>query len=59
MPELINSGDPIDEKFPTGPAIGEPLPDFELPDQFGNLTRYSKSRGGSRALVLFHRSASW
>ena len=59
MPELINAGDPTDENFPTGPAIGEPVPDFELQDQFGNLTRYSKVRGTSQALILFQRSASW
>ena len=59
MPALINAGDPSNENFPTGPAIGEPVPDFELPDQFGNLTRYSKVRGTSQALILFQRSASW
>ena len=59
MPALINGGDPIDENFPTGPANGEPAPDFELPDQFGNLTQYSKVRGTGQALILFHRSATW
>ena len=59
MSELINSGDPIDYDFPSGPAIGELVPDFELPDQFGNLTRYPEARGTSQALILFHRSASW
>ncbi len=59
MPELINAGDPIDGNFPSGPAIGEPLPDFTLPDQSGTLIRFSTFRGSDRALVMFHRSASW
>ena len=59
MTELINSGDPIGEDFPTGPAIGERVPDFTLLDQFGNQIRFSQARGNSRALVLFNRSASW
>ena len=59
MAELINSGDPIDDRFPTGPAVGEPVPDFVLPDQFGNTVRLSEARGAGKALILFHRSASW
>ena len=58
MAELVNAGDPIGA-FPTGPAVGEPLPDFALPDQFGNLVRFSEARDTDRALVVFHRSASW
>jgi hypothetical protein len=57
--ELTNSGDPVDDDFPSGPAIGELVPDFELSDQFGNRVRFSEARGKNRALVLFHRSASW
>jgi peroxiredoxin len=59
MAELVNAGDPYGPDFPTGPAIGERIPDFELPDQFGNPVRYSIVRGGNQALILFHRSASW
>ena len=59
MPDLINAGDPMDEEFPTGPAVGEPVPDFTLPDQSGTLIRFSAFRGAGRALILFHRSASW
>ena len=57
MAELINAADPID--FPTGPAVGQPVPDFSLPDQFGNPCRFSETRANARALILFHRSASW
>ena len=59
MSELVNGGDPTGDDFPTGPAIGEPVPDFTLPDQSGNPIRFSAVRGGNRALILFHLSASW
>ena len=59
MAELVNAGDPFDEDFLTGPAIGEPVPDFVLPDQSGRLVHFSEDRGENRALILFHRSASW
>ena len=59
MSELINSGDPLDEDFPKGPALGEPFPDFELVDHSGRMVRFSEARGTDRALILFHRSASW
>ena len=59
MSELVNGGDPLDEDFPKGPAIGEAFPDFELVDQSGRLVRFSEARGRDHALILFHRSASW
>jgi len=42
-----------------GPEIGEALPDFELPDQFGRRIRFQEDRGGARAVVVFFRSAVW
>ena len=59
MPELINSGDPTTEEFARGPDIGDTVPDFQLPDQFGTTVRFSAVRGGGQALILFYRSASW
>ncbi len=35
------------------------VPDFTLPDQSGDPVRFSEVRGKDRALILFHRSASW
>ena len=52
MSELVNAGDPIAEGFATGPSIGEFIPDFALPDQSGNLVRFSEVRGDDRALIL-------
>lgn len=59
MKRVINAGDPVDDDFPTGPSIGEPVPDFALPDPSGNMVRFSEARGEDRALILFYRSASW
>ena len=45
--------------FPTGPAIGEPFPDFTLPDQHGTPFTFTAARGGRRAMLVVHRSAAW
>jgi hypothetical protein len=45
--------------FPSGPAIGEPFPDFTLPDQQGTPVNFTMIRGGKRAMIVVHRSASW
>ena len=50
---------PDTDNFPTGPEIGDPLPDFTLPDQHGTPINYSAVRGNGKALVVFHRSARW
>ncbi|MGI8854349.1 MAG: hypothetical protein ACR2JW_01235 [Thermomicrobiales bacterium] len=50
---------PTTPNFPTGPAIGEPFPDFTLPDQAGQPVRFSAARGGKRAMIVVHRSAAW
>ena len=50
---------PDTDDYPKGPAIGEAIPDFTLPDQQGNQVRFSEVRGKGQALVMFHRSARW
>jgi len=50
---------PVEPEFPTGPAVGERLPDFSLPDQRGRIIDFHADRAGSRAAVLFQRSAVW
>lgn len=38
MPQkLINAGDPLNENFSKGPAVGEPVPDFTLPKGSNSL----------------------
>ncbi len=50
---------PADHDFPTGPAVGERLPDFSLPNQKGELIDFHEDRGDSKAIVVFYRSAVW
>ncbi len=46
-------------EFPTGPEVGEMLPDFTLMDQHGRPVNFGSTRGDDKALVVFHRSARW
>jgi hypothetical protein len=48
-----------DAGFPTGPDVGEPLPDFELVDHTGRRVALHADRAGSKAAVVFFRSAVW
>ncbi len=57
--KLVNAGDPLSEDFPTGPDVGQKVPDFTLPDYSGEMVNFSEERGARRALILFYRSASW
>jgi hypothetical protein len=49
----------LPDGHPTGPEVGERLPDFELPDAHGRAVRFHEDRGQSRAAVIFYRSAVW
>ena len=50
---------PASADFPTGPALGERLPDFTLPNQHGEPVDFHADRGGQGAVVVFYRSAVW
>lgn len=50
---------PESDDFPSGPAIGEPMPDFTLVNQHGDSTNFATARAGKKALVVFHRSVRW
>ena len=56
--KLSNNGDPENDDFPSGPEIGNTVPTFTLPDQEGRRITYEPD-GDHKALILFHRSASW
>jgi hypothetical protein len=43
----------------TGPAVGDLLPDFKLPDQNGQSVSFRQDSRGSRSVVIFYRSAVW
>ena len=50
---------PESDEFPTGPDLGERLPQISLPDQDGQMVNVEEARGAGRALVVFHRSVRW
>ena len=49
----------LPDGHPTGPEVGEALPDFTLPDAFGRPVRLHADRDGRPAVVVFYRSAVW
>ena len=42
-----------------GPAIGQPLPGFEAPDQEGQRRDFASLRGPKGLVLVFFRSADW
>jgi len=45
--------------YRTGPAIGEKVPQFALPDQHGQTRTLNGLRGPKGLLLVFSRSADW
>jgi hypothetical protein len=52
----VNSETP---DLPTGPAIGEQIPEFRLPDQDGITRNITDLLGADGAVLNFYRSALW
>lgn len=50
---------PATEDFPTGPAVGDALPDIRLPNQQGEMADVKALAAGQSAVVIFFRSAVW
>ena len=44
---------------PTGPAVGDRIPDFAAPDQNGRLQSLKTIAGSRGAMLVFYRSADW
>ena len=42
-----------------GPAVGQPLPPFEAPDQDGRPRSFDSLRGPKGLVLVFFRSADW
>jgi hypothetical protein len=42
-----------------GPALGQPLPSFELVDQAGKQRGFEDLRGPEGLVLVFFRSADW
>jgi hypothetical protein len=45
--------------YQTGPSIGEQVPDFVLPDQYGRTRTLHELMGPEGLLLVFSRSADW
>ena len=63
---LLQSRTPIDMQSRTpidvaslGPQVGEQVPEFSLPDQYGQMRTLESILGPKGAMLLFHRSADW
>ena len=56
-----NNRYPIDAElgFSTGPAIGEKVPEFSLPNQFGKIKSLKDLVGEKGAVLNMYRSADW
>ena len=50
---------PTSHEFPSGPEVGERLPEFSLPNQQGRMVDYHTDRDDSKSIVVFYRSAVW
>ena len=50
---------PASADFPSGPDVGERLPEFTLSNQHGDAVDFHADRGGQKAVVVFYRSAVW
>ena len=42
-----------------GPQVGETVPDFTLPDQYGAARSLTSLMGPKGAILVFFRSADW
>jgi hypothetical protein len=45
--------------YQTGPAVGEKIPEFSLPDQNGTMRSLGNLAGPNGLLLVFSRSAGW
>ena len=50
---------PATDNFPTGPDVGERLPDIRLSNQHGEPIDFHELQRSGSAVVLFFRSAVW
>ena len=57
MPAILASFGQAGTK--TGPAVGERIPQFWLPDQNGRVVDLKTISGPKGAMLVFYRSADW
>jgi len=58
VPSPAQNRQPIDVTS-LGPQVGEPVPNFALPDQHGTIRTLDSIRGERGAMIVLHRSADW
>jgi hypothetical protein len=58
-PDWLKFVDAQNDGYQTGPAIGEKVPDFILPDQTGAMRSLKDLSGPNGLLLIFSRSAGW
>ena len=58
VPASAQEREPIDVAS-LGPQVGEKIPDFALPDQYGRVRTLDTIMGERGAMLVFHRSADW
>ena len=59
LPASDGQRQPLGVDDPTGPEVGELLPDIELMSALGRRISVHEDRAGQRAAVVFYRSAVW
>ena len=57
-PASAQEREPLDVSS-LGPQVGEKIPDFALPDQYGRIRNLDSIMGERGAMLVFHRSADW
>jgi hypothetical protein len=57
--EWVDFVEAQNDGFRTGPAIGEKVPEFTLPDQTGHSRSLHDLVGPNGLLLVFSRSADW
>ena len=50
---------PLSGAVPTGPSVGQKVPEFRLQDQNGKEKTLASILGPKGALLVFYRSADW
>jgi cytochrome oxidase Cu insertion factor (SCO1/SenC/PrrC family) len=50
---------PLPDVQALGPAVGERVPDFTLPDQHGESRTLASLMGANGLVLVFYRSADW
>jgi len=57
--QLFDRPSPGTDNWTTGPAVGEPIPEFAGKDQNGVIRSFDGIKGPNGALIIFYRSADW